>query len=280
MYLQKNSFQQYYINTLKGISQVMLIENIYTGLLFSFGVLFASLSMGFAMIFATLFATYFANKISLDKDKINSGLYGFNAALLGVAVVLFFGLNLFSIVLIVFGSIVTVLLQEFFMKKKLAFFTFPFIATTWLFLAIFNKSIANSEVRFDENLNLFSTIFKGFSEVFLQDSVVTGILFFIAIFIASKKASFFALFFVFLASFFAYILGFNLSEINLGLFAYNTVLCSMFVVGLKEKIFLYGFLALVLALIIQIIFIKINFVALTFPFVLTCFLILYFKEKI
>ena len=86
----------------------------------------------------------------------------------------------------------------------------------WLFLWLFSSFVTlENSLNTDENLELFSMVFKGFSEVFFQDSIITGILFFIAIYISNKKASFFALFFSILASIIAYLLDFDLYSINI-----------------------------------------------------------------
>lgn len=276
------SLKKYFENSLKGISQVMLQENIYTGALFIIGVIYYSISMAFGMILSTFVATYFATKMSFDNVALNSGIYGFNSALVGVATTLFFGINIFSIILIFFGAILTVILQEFFRIKKMPVFTLPFVLVTWLFLWIFSSyiKIGTDIVIEDESLNLLSTVFKGFSEVFFQDSIITGIIFFIAIFISSKKAAFFSLIFGIISSFLAYVSGFSNYEINMGFFAYNAVLGSIVISNFRNKPYLWAFITVVLSLFIQIFFIKYNFIALTFPFVLASFLLVIVNNKL
>lgn len=89
------SSKSLYTITLKGVSQVMLQENIYTGLLFFIAIFYVNQIASLYMLLATFLATYFAFKISLDENSLNSGIYGFNAALVGVAVELFLELVFF-----------------------------------------------------------------------------------------------------------------------------------------------------------------------------------------
>ena len=274
------SSKSLYTITLKGVSQVMLQENIYTGLLFFIAIFYVNQIASLYMLLATFLATYFAFEISLDENSLNSGIYGFNAALVGVAVELFFGVSFFSITLLIFGSVLTVLIQEYFRKNSFSLFVLPFILVVWLFLWLFSSfvTLENSLIT-DENLELFSMVFKGFSEVFFQDSIITGILFFIAIYISNKKASFFALFFSILASIIAYLLDFDLYSINMGLFAYNTVLCAIVFANFEKNSYIFALFSTIFALIIQIIFIKLSFIALTFPFVLASIVLLKFYKN-
>ncbi len=163
------SSKSLYTITLKGVSQVMLQENIYTGLLFFIAIFYVNQIASLYMLLATFLATYFAFEISLDENSLNSGIYGFNAALVGVAVELFFGVSFFSITLLIFGSVLTVLIQEYFRKNSFSLFTLPFILVVWLFLWLFSSFVTlENSLNTDENLELFSMVFKGFSEVFFQ----------------------------------------------------------------------------------------------------------------
>ena len=51
-----------YTITLKGVSQVMLQENIYTGLLFFIAIFYVNQIASLYMLLATFLATYFALK--------------------------------------------------------------------------------------------------------------------------------------------------------------------------------------------------------------------------
>jgi hypothetical protein len=68
-------------NILKGIGQIMLQENRWTGLLFLIGIFMGSWQCGVAVLLSTAAGTFTAMKLKYDKSQINAGLYGFSAAL-------------------------------------------------------------------------------------------------------------------------------------------------------------------------------------------------------
>ena len=102
---------------LKGLGQIMLQENSVTGLLFLIGIFYGSIAMGLAALLATICGTVTADLLKYDKAEITQGLYGFSAALVGVAVMC--SLNpCFCPVVIVIGSVLAAILQHFFIKRK------------------------------------------------------------------------------------------------------------------------------------------------------------------
>ncbi len=113
------------IATLKGIGQIMLQENSITGLFFLAGILLGSIEMGVAVILATASGTATALLFKFDKNKVEQGIYGFSAALLGVALLLFFKSTPTIWLLVLVGGVLTSLLQHYFLKKKLACLHIP-----------------------------------------------------------------------------------------------------------------------------------------------------------
>ena len=89
---------------LKGYGQIMLQENSITGLLFLIGIFYGSSHMGFASLLAVVCGTVTAIIFKYPKAEIDKGLYGFSAALVGVAVALFLKPALASWVFIMIGS--------------------------------------------------------------------------------------------------------------------------------------------------------------------------------
>ncbi len=76
---------------------------------------------------------------------------------LELAIELFFGVSFFSITLLIFGSVLTVLIQEYFRKNSFSLFTLPFILVVWLFLWLFSSFVTlENSLNTDENLELFS----------------------------------------------------------------------------------------------------------------------------
>ena len=75
---------------LKGIGQIMLQENSITGLIFLIGIFLNSPLMALGLLIGTIVGTLTAQVLKYDQGNINSGLYGFNAALVGIAMLVFF----------------------------------------------------------------------------------------------------------------------------------------------------------------------------------------------
>lgn len=95
---------------LKGLGQIMLQENALTGLLFLIGIFYGSFLMGIAALLATLCGTATALLLKYEVSEIEKGIYGFSAALVGVAVMLFFKPLFLSWVFLVIGSVLATIL--------------------------------------------------------------------------------------------------------------------------------------------------------------------------
>src|SRR5665213_2151192 len=121
---------------LKGVGQIMLQDNIRTGLLLIAGIFCGSCIMWSAAIFSVITGTLTARLLKYDASEINSGLYGFSATLVGVGLAFYFQPTAIIWLAIFLGSILAAIGQHIFIVKKMPAFTFPFILVTWLFLVI------------------------------------------------------------------------------------------------------------------------------------------------
>jgi len=72
---------------LKGYSQVMLQNNSITGLLFLAGIFYNSWILGLGAVIGVIAGTVTAFIMKYDKNDIDAGRYGFNAVLVGIALV-------------------------------------------------------------------------------------------------------------------------------------------------------------------------------------------------
>lgn len=158
--------------SLKGLGQIMLQENVLTGLLFLVGVFIGSINMGIAIIVSVCVATFAARFFKFDKSDISKGLYGFNAALVGGALILFCKPTLIIWCCIVIGVIISTVLQHFFIKKKITVFTLPFVLVTWAILFIINLflpelNISASTANAHHEIN-FGFAFRGYARLFFK----------------------------------------------------------------------------------------------------------------
>lgn len=118
----------------RGVGQIMLQENAFTGLLFLIGVFYGSFYMGLRMLFSIIIGSLTALILKYDRQETEKGLYGFSATLVGAVTFLFLELVFISWIIVILGSVCATLLQHFFIKRKIAAFTFPFVLVTWIII--------------------------------------------------------------------------------------------------------------------------------------------------
>ncbi|OPZ31305.1 MAG: Urea transporter [Bacteroidetes bacterium ADurb.BinA174] len=269
---------------LKGLGQIMLQENSITGLLFLIGIFYGSLAMGFAALLATICGTAIAYLLKYDKTEVNQGLYGFSAALVGVAVMLFLKPVLWAWVIVVIGAVLAAMLQHFFIKRKFPAFTFPFVLVTWLILLVcnsfFTDLLATPALAVEHISDSLSDGFKSFGQVIFQSSLLSGLLFFLAVFISSPISALYGLAAAIISAIMAYYFSIPINEINLGLYGFNAVLCAIIFAGTKVKDGVWVLISLVLSLAISLLMLKIGITKLTFPFVLATWITLFLKSRL
>jgi urea transporter len=263
---------------LKGLGQIMLQNNSLTGLFFLAGICCGSLMMGLAALIAVVTGTFTAKLLKYDKDEINSGLYGFSAALVGVALICFFQPAIIIWIAVFVGSAFGTIVQHLFIVKKIPGFTFPFILVTWLFLAIVHYCptlIRPQPGAINADANNYLALFShGFGQVIFQGNIWAGALFIIGVFINRPIAAIYAIVGIALSSMLAYQLKEPVNNIYLGLLSYNAVLCAITFAGTKTQDFIMGLIAVILSVLIMMQMRYMNLPALTFPFVLATWLVM------
>lgn len=268
----------------KGIGQIMLQENVLTGFLFLVGVFIGSFQMGLAVLFATVCATTAAHLMKYEKTAVQKGLYGFNAALVGVALVLFFDSSLVLWISIAVGAVSTTLLQQFFMHKKITVFTLPFVLVTWLFLylflSVFPQPTPPLPEVFSASGSVFYIPFKGYGQIIFQEKTLPGVLFFIGVLMHARLASLHGL----IAGGFAALISWMSSAPSMmiedGLFSYNAILCALVFSGNSLKDILWMFISVVLSVLISLGMYRFGFTQLTFPFVAASVITLVIKKQL
>lgn len=118
---------------LRGVGQVMFQNNCVSGLLFLIGIFYNSWLFGLAAIGGTVISTVSARMLKYSKEDIENGLYGFNGALTGIAIMIFFEPNLLSIAALILGSVLSTVVMNF-LKKIVPPFTAPFVLVSWILI--------------------------------------------------------------------------------------------------------------------------------------------------
>lgn len=268
---------------LRGVGQVMLQNNAVTGLLFLTGVFYNSWIMGLGAIVGNVVGTISAKWFHYMDEDIHDGLYGFNGALVGIALLFYYGLNVHSALAVIVGTILSTIIMHA-MKAIMPAFTAPFVLSTWLMMLgiklVSGISIVSSPLPQHDSLDLLSSISMGIGQVMFQGNMVTGVLFLLAILASSRKAAFYALYGALLGGSFAMLLGLPLNMVNIGLFGYNAVLCGIALGTKKWSGFLLATCAILLSVLLNFGMGKIGLITLTAPFVLVTWTALIAKHII
>ena len=257
----------------RGIGQVMLQNNALTGLTFTVGLFCASWLAGVGALVGSIIGTKVAELSGYDENEIKDGLYGFNGALVGVALLFYFKINLVLLSVLVVAAAISTLIMHTMRRHGYAPYTFPFVITTWIsFLCIKTLNVVSpvfhSAVSF-LNTTIFSGVSLGFSQVMLQASIITGVLFFIGILLNSGLSALYAVLGSLAGLFFGQMFFPTLfADLSLGIFGFNGVLCGLAFTDKKWHSIFFALLAVVLSVVIMRGFLALNIIALTAPFVL------------
>ncbi len=256
----------------------MLQENILTGLLFLAGITVGSWLMGVAALVSVITGTVTAFILKYPKENIESGLYGFSAALTGVALTLFFEPALIIWICIVAGSVLAAIIQQLFIKMKMPVFTLPFVLVTWVLFFCLSKwypdYLKSNPAQEISSWEIYFFAVKGFGQVIFQGGIMSGIIFLIAVFISSPAAAIYGLVGAVISTFIAMIFSMPSSEISMGLFGYNAVLSAIVFAnnktGIRNVILMLTTVMLTAG--ISIVMYRYKMLQLTFPFVAASFI--------
>ena len=85
---------------LKNISQVLLLNNAWTGLFILLGLFIGSWKVGVMALIASVIALLLAKRTNYSEEEINTGLSGFNPVLTAIALTLFLVPKWYSLIII------------------------------------------------------------------------------------------------------------------------------------------------------------------------------------
>lgn len=230
----------------------MLQNNPLTGALFLAAVVWASFAadayrLAVAAILAVIVATLTAQWLRVDSDELESGLYGYNATLVGLTLATFLAPGPLLWFYVVFGAIVSVIatLATFNVLKPwgLPALTFPFVLVAWLmllatygFAGLSGASLPSGAVvgayqtYHVDPLDIFGFIqgvLKSISQVFLKADGVAAVLLLAGLVVSSPAAAVFAIGGAIIAVATAHLLGAESQLITGGLLGFSPVLTAI-----------------------------------------------------
>lgn len=229
--------------SLKGISQVILIENAVTGAIILLAIMISSFSLGVIALLSAMIGTLVGELGGADEKLVNQGQFGFNSVLVGMALYLFLTGPyhwILSLIGAFLAAIVTAALMHVMKNTGLPVLTFPFVGLTLFTLlisyrlsavhisnALVPQSLWQWKLDITGPFNLKEGIFTGIGQVFFLDYTISGILLFIAVFWAGWRYGLYALLGNGVALVTALVLGAERSLLFVGLYGYNGILTAI-----------------------------------------------------
>ncbi|SEU05575.1 urea transporter [Hymenobacter actinosclerus] len=267
---------------LRGVGQIFLQESAWTGALLLLGICYGSPLMGAAVGISTLVGTGTARLLSYDQGHISRGLYGFNAALVGAGLSVFFAPTILLALVILVAVVLSTVVMHWFLRRELPAYTFPFILLTWLGVYALHllgaPGAAAGVLAPAPNIGALVLVSRGFGQVIFQGEVLVGAVFFLAIFIHSPISALYGLVGALLGAAAALLMHEPAESIALGLFSFNGVLCGVAFAGSQRRDGLLVLVAVLLSVAINALLARGQLLALTFPFVLASWLTLLLKR--
>lgn len=235
---------------LRGIGQVMFQNNAYTGLLFVVGIFVNSPLFALGALVGTAVSTASAMVFGVDRGAVRAGLYGFNGALVAIALLLYLRPDVWvwiGVVLAAAGSTVLMAaLTQLLGHWKVPALTAPFVFGTMLLLLAATRlerlhatpmlpPAALPEVVAVAGAVSMATVaqglLNGIGQVFFQGSVVSGACFVVGLLIASRSACVAALLGSLVGLLVAAALGAAEPALRAGLYGFNSVLVAVALAG-------------------------------------------------
>ncbi|MFC4605237.1 urea transporter [Rhodococcus kronopolitis] len=250
---ERSAAARFVDTVLKGAGQVMFQGNPLTGLLFLVGICWGAVaadtaSVAVGAVVGLVVATVTALLLNPDPESLRSGLYGFNGILVGAALPTFLAGGAALWVYLVLGAatstVVFMAVANVFQTWQVPALTFPFNLVNWLlllaafqFLRLETSPLAAGQ--FPQNIGaaaahadltagyLWHTLFRNVSQIFLIDNTVTGVIFVLALLVASRWAALFALTGSAVATATVLALGANSVDVGNGLYGLSAVLTAI-----------------------------------------------------
>lgn len=233
-------------SVLRGVGQVMLQNNAWTGLLFVVAICCNAPIHGAAAVVGAAVGTGVAGLAGADRALIRQGLFGFNGALVAIALPIFVapGVLLWACVVLAAGgsTVVFAALIALLAPWRMPALTAPFVLTSWC-LILAAAGLARLEptglapaAGFPAwapgtggvtLATLADGVLNGVGQVFLQENRLTGLIFAVGLLVASRKAFVAALAGALAGGLVAWGMGAAEPAIRAGLFGFNPVLVAI-----------------------------------------------------
>jgi len=267
---------------LNGFSQIFLQAHPGCGLLILLAITLHAPDLMIGAMVGALVGTFSAVALGYRKSDIVIGLYGYNAALLGLLFVLLLGLSALTLGLVALGSVVTNLLQVRLMaamreRNWLPGFTLPFVLFGWLALALAGALDLVTPARLDAPLildgqGLLFAVASGIGQVIFLGQPLAGLLLLVAVWLADRRAAAWMLYGSVGGLALVLAAGGSEQQALAGLAGYNPALAAL-AVSQVHRSWVAPLLAIIAAVLLRAGFDRLGLPPLTMPFIMACWLV-------
>jgi urea transporter len=132
--------------TLRGIGQIMFQEYWLTGALFLTGVYMHSKIAAIGALSGSILGIAVGRIFGFPDDLVAIGIYSFNASLVGIALVDYYGKNIFPTVM---GILISILLSRAFDFLPLPGLTAPFVLSCWIIIGFTRTNVFSKTTGLD-----------------------------------------------------------------------------------------------------------------------------------
>ncbi|WP_312680615.1 urea transporter [Stutzerimonas nitrititolerans] len=267
---------------LNGFSQIFLQAHPGCGLLILLAITLHAPGLMIGAMVGALVGTFSAVALGYRKSDIAIGLYGYNAALLGLLFVLLLGLSALTLGLVALGSVVTNLLQVRLMaamreRNWLPGFTLPFVLFGWLALTLAGALELVTPARLDAPLildgqGLLFAVASGIGQVIFLGQPLAGLLVLVAVWLADRRAAAWMLCGSVGGLALVLAAGGSEQQALAGLAGYNPALAAL-AVSQVHRSWVAPLLAIIAAVLLRAGFDRLGLPPLTMPFIMACWLV-------
>ena len=239
------------------------------GLLILFAIALHDLAFVAGALLGLLSGTLSAWRLGYPPEDIETGLYGYNAALLGLLITLMLGLAPLACLLIIMSGALSIAVQHHLLRRmrerrSLPGFTLSFVLLGWLAMGLSGALESVVEARIP-----LGGIMRGVGQVLFLADPMAGLCLFAALLLADRRAAVWTLCGSAVGIFMALLAGASEPSALAGLASYNPALAALALSQVHRSV-LAPALGIGLAIIFRLFFDQLGLPPLTMPFILAC----------
>ncbi|MNM94999.1 Urea transporter [compost metagenome] len=265
-----------------GFSQIFLQNDLRFALIILASIALAAPRLLPGALLGALAGPLAARLAHQPDEDIDAGLYGYNAILLGLLLPFSFQWSAGLVLLVLAGSLVSVLMQAWLLRQArhrrgLPAYTFAFVAPGWLLLALGKALDLTTATAADclgcSPLPHLDAVGLGIGEVIFLGEPLAGALIWFGLLLADRRAAAWALTGSAGALLIAQIASLPPTAAEAGLLGLNGALAGI-ALGQAGRRCLPGICAIVLAVLLQPCLASLGLPPLTAPFIFACWLVI------